>query len=170
MSPGSSAIPVESVQHLIQERGHRLEAVVSAGMKRLEGRPGSPRADPDQSPRKRRPDIHRPGGRIRLSAEPEADRVVIRVEDNGSGISRERLSTIFEPFSPGRTYPGSNGRRIGDRLTIVKSMVELHGGTVTASSPGPATGGVFTVCLPVPRCNLCRWHSNELGDPSHSAL
>jgi PAS domain S-box-containing protein len=140
---------VESVRHLFDERNHRLAIVVSPGMRRLE-------ADPVRleqvlvnllnNAAKYTPT----GGRIGLSARVEGDQVVIRVEDNGSGISRERLPTIFEPFAQGeRTLARTEGG-LGIGLTIVTSLVELHGGSVRASSPGPGLGSVFTMCLPVP--------------------
>ena len=71
----------------------------------------------------------------------------LRVRDNGRGIAREslpRVSTLSG--SPGRGEKG--GHRLGLGLALVKSLVELHGGTIAAHSEGPSTGGEFIVRLP----------------------
>jgi PAS domain S-box-containing protein len=88
------------------------------------------------------------GGRLRLSARVEGDDVLIAVADNGVGIPPEKLSGIFELFAQGdRTLARSEGG-LGIGLTVVKHLVELHGGSVTASSAGPGRGSEFTVRLP----------------------
>jgi signal transduction histidine kinase len=74
--------------------------------------------------------------------------VVIRVEDNGEGIPAQFLPHIFERF---RQLDMTTTRRhhgLGLGLHIVKHVVELHGGTVTAESPGPGLGSTFTITLP----------------------
>ncbi|MFA5018786.1 MAG: ATP-binding protein [Methylobacter sp.] len=76
---------------------------------------------------------------------PEAE---IQVRDNGTGISAELLPTIFDLFQQGaRTLDRSQGG-LGIGLTLVKRLVELHGGQVTASSPGTGRGSTFSVRLP----------------------
>jgi signal transduction histidine kinase len=90
-----------------------------------------------------------PGGHIRLTAEVEAGQVVLRVRDNGRGIAPDVLPGLFDPFSPtpARATDGAGGLGIG--LALVKSLVELHGGSVAAFSDGPGTGAEFVVRLPV---------------------
>jgi signal transduction histidine kinase len=90
-----------------------------------------------------------PGGHIRLSAEAEAGQIVLRVRDNGCGIALEQLPRIFDLFRqlPGRAAQETGGLGIG--LALVKSLVELHSGSVTARSDGPGTGSEFIVRLPV---------------------
>jgi signal transduction histidine kinase len=89
-----------------------------------------------------------PGGHIRLSAEVRAGQIVLRVRDNGRGIVPELLPRLFDLFyqapAPG-THP-TGGLGIG--LALVKSLVELHGGSVAAFSDGPGTGSEFVVRLP----------------------
>jgi CheY-like chemotaxis protein/two-component sensor histidine kinase len=90
-----------------------------------------------------------PGGHIELSALEEGDDLVVRVADTGIGISAEALPAVFELFSQAdqRALRAQNGLGIG--LTLVRAIVELHGGTVTAQSEGTGCGSVFTLRLPV---------------------
>lgn len=86
-------------------------------------------------------------GLIDLSVEPTQDRVMIKVTDSGEGISKEMLPHIFDMFM----QVSETSRRIdgglGIGLALVRQLVELHGGTVTAASGGPGQGSQFTVCL-----------------------
>jgi signal transduction histidine kinase len=89
------------------------------------------------------------GGRIWLSAEPEADQIVISVRDNGTGIPPERLPEVFTLFTQGdRSLARSEGG-LGIGLTIVRKLAEMHGGSVEARSEGPDRGSEFIVRLPL---------------------
>jgi len=89
-----------------------------------------------------------PGGDIRLALRVCSGQAVIRVEDNGFGISPEMLPRIFDLFAQeDRSLDHSSGG-LGIGLTLVKSLVEMHGGTVAAHSEGPGEGSLFTVRLP----------------------
>ncbi len=89
-----------------------------------------------------------PGGLISISASREKDSIVVRVADSGSGIAPEMLPHIFNMFVQGeRTLDRSQGG-LGIGLTIVRNLVELHGGTVTAESCGLGQGSEFVLCLP----------------------
>jgi len=85
-------------------------------------------------------------GRIAVAAERAGDSVHIRVQDDGRGIPRERLAEVFEMFS--QAEPGRDGG-LGIGLTLVRSLVALHGGSVRAESDGPGRGAAFTVSLPL---------------------
>ena len=89
-----------------------------------------------------------PGGHIYLSGELESEQVVVRVRDNGRGIDPQRLPVVFDMRRPldARASPGIGGLGIG--LALVKSLVELHGGSVAAFSDGPLAGAEFVVRLP----------------------
>ncbi|MEX2122703.1 MAG: PAS domain S-box protein [Woeseia sp.] len=88
------------------------------------------------------------GGHIELTAEREGDEAVLRVRDSGIGIRRELLSQVFALFSQeAMTLDRSEGG-LGIGLALVKYLVEMHGGTVTAESGGPGTGSEFVVRLP----------------------
>lgn len=89
------------------------------------------------------------GGRIVLSASVLGDKVMIKVADNGVGIAADVLPTIFALFAQGpRSLARSEGG-LGVGLNIVRNVSEMHGGSVTASSPGLGQGTVFTVMLPL---------------------
>ncbi|VTU39775.1 hybrid sensor histidine kinase/response regulator [Variovorax sp. PBL-E5] len=88
------------------------------------------------------------GGAIALSARPERDTVVIRVTDNGSGIAAETLPHIFDLFAQEERSLSRSQGGLGIGLTVVRSMVERHGGTVQARSAGLGAGSEFTVILP----------------------
>jgi signal transduction histidine kinase len=93
------------------------------------------------------------GGTIWLTVDATLDAVVIRVRDNGRGISPEMLPVIFNPFQQGND-PAARGCGLGLGLSLVKSLVELHGGTIAAHSDGPGTGAEFTIRLPVEGARL----------------
>jgi CheY-like chemotaxis protein len=89
-----------------------------------------------------------PGGRIVLSAGQEGGEAVIRVADTGIGIPPEMLLRVFEMFTQvdGRSTRTQGGLGIG--LGLVKGLVEMHGGTITATSGGTGAGSEFMVRLP----------------------
>jgi CheY-like chemotaxis protein/nitrogen-specific signal transduction histidine kinase len=89
-----------------------------------------------------------PKGHILLSAERQGHEVLVRVRDTGIGIPRDRLSSIFDMFSQvDRSLEKTQGG-LGIGLTLVRSLVEMHGGSVTAHSDGPGKGSEFTIRLP----------------------
>ena len=89
------------------------------------------------------------GGVIALVVEPAETEVVIRVRDTGIGIPKEMLPRVFEMFTQvdGALERAQGGLGIG--LTLVRSLVLQHGGTVEAHSEGPGTGSEFVVRLPL---------------------
>jgi signal transduction histidine kinase/FixJ family two-component response regulator len=90
-----------------------------------------------------------PGGQIRLAAVDEGTEVAFRVRDSGIGIPPEMLSKIFDPFiQVDHSLDHSQGG-LGLGLTLVRSLVELHGGSVRAESDGLSRGSEFIVRLPV---------------------
>jgi CheY-like chemotaxis protein/two-component sensor histidine kinase len=89
-----------------------------------------------------------PGGRIWLTAHREAGNVVVSVRDTGIGIPADALPNVFDMFSQvGRSVERATGG-LGIGLALVKSLVEMHDGTVTVSSGGQGKGSTFTVHLP----------------------
>ena len=122
LAPGSEAIPLEGdAERLEQVIVHLLANAVQ------------------YTPR---------GGRIALTVR-EGEQAVIRVRDTGVGLSRETLTRLFEGFPEVKSALDcpEGGLRIG--LTLVRRLVELHGGSVSAASPGPNQGSEFIVRLPL---------------------
>jgi len=88
------------------------------------------------------------GGRITVQVSAEGPSAVLRVTDNGIGISADLLPRLFEVFVQGRQALDRAQGGLGIGLAIVKKLVELQGGTIEAKSPGPGQGSTFTVRLP----------------------
>jgi CheY-like chemotaxis protein/nitrogen-specific signal transduction histidine kinase len=89
------------------------------------------------------------GGDVRLTAIKHGAEVVIRVRDNGVGISAEMLPRIFDLFVQGKRKADRAEGGLGIGLTLVKTLVGLHGGSVVATSAGPGYGSEFVIRLPV---------------------
>jgi PAS domain S-box-containing protein len=89
-----------------------------------------------------------PGGQIWLSAQREGERVVLRVRDTGVGIPAHLLPAVFDLFVQAERSLDRAQGGLGVGLTLVKRLVEMHGGTVEAHSAGPGQGSEFVVRLP----------------------
>ncbi len=89
------------------------------------------------------------GGAIRVAAAREGREAVVRVQDDGPGIPAERLDMIFQPFTQVDATLARTEGGLGIGLTLVKRLVELHGGAVYAHSAGPGQGAEFSVRLPL---------------------
>jgi signal transduction histidine kinase len=89
------------------------------------------------------------GGHIELTARRSGDRVLIRVRDDGMGIAPEQLNHIFEMFTQLDASLERSEMGLGIGLTLVRNLVELHGGRVEARSAGAGRGSEFIITLPV---------------------
>jgi signal transduction histidine kinase len=89
------------------------------------------------------------GGSVMLSVTAQADQLMMSIRDDGIGISAQALPFIFEPFVQDVHAVGFNGAGLGIGLTVVRELVEAHGGTVTAMSEGDGKGSEFKVTLPL---------------------
>jgi PAS domain S-box-containing protein len=85
------------------------------------------------------------GGRVDIEGEGDGVGVTVRVRDNGVGIAPDLLPRLFDLFQQGGNASGG----LGIGLTLVRTLVELHGGGVRAMSPGPGRGSEFEVRLPI---------------------
>jgi PAS domain S-box-containing protein len=90
------------------------------------------------------------GGRIEVRVAREVDRVAVSVADNGIGISSDDLQHVFEMFSQVRLHQGRAEGGLGIGLSLVRRLVDMHQGTVSASSDGSGKGSTFVVRLPLP--------------------
>jgi PAS domain S-box-containing protein len=140
---------VEAIQSSIEGRGHALSVSLPAEPVRLE-------ADPTRLEQviwnllSNAAKYTEPGGQIRLSVRRDGGWMVLRVQDTGIGIEPEMLPRIFGIFvqADGRQDRSQGGLGIG--LSLVKTLVEMHGGGVEAWSGGPGKGSEFVVRLPLP--------------------
>ena len=139
---------VETIEPLVQQREHRLTLQIPADPLRVDGDPtrltqalgnvlGNAAKYTDQ------------GGRIDLVCARQGTDVEIRIRDSGIGIPAELLPRIFDLFTQldRRSDHSSSGLGIG--LALVRRLVEMHGGSITALSDGAGTGSEFVIRLPL---------------------
>jgi signal transduction histidine kinase len=88
------------------------------------------------------------GGKISVVVSHEQNSTVIRIADEGAGLSPEDLGRLFGRFQRLSAKPTAGESSTGLGLSIVKRIIDMHGGQVTADSGGPGQGSTFTVILP----------------------
>jgi PAS domain S-box-containing protein len=101
------------------------------------------------------------GGQIWLTVRQEGERVAIAVRDTGMGIAPHHLPRVFDLFTQLDRHAGHAQGGLGIGLTLVKSLVEMHGGSIRAHSAGPGQGSEFTVRLPLATSR----YTTELAEP-----
>ncbi|HET9299209.1 MAG TPA: PAS domain S-box protein [Candidatus Polarisedimenticolaceae bacterium] len=107
-----------------------------------------------------------PGGRITLLTRAEDGEAVVRVQDNGVGIPADMLGRVFDMFTQVDRALGRVQEGLGIGLTLVRRLVELHGGSVVARSAGPGQGSEFEIRMPAsPRARAAREAADEGGRP-----
>jgi two-component system CheB/CheR fusion protein len=89
------------------------------------------------------------GGRVSLSVQRDTQGAVIRVRDSGAGIPKDMLDSVFDLFVQAKHTIDHSEGGLGVGLTLVRALVQMHGGTVTAHSDGDGAGSEFTVRLPL---------------------
>ena len=102
-------------------------------------------------------------GLVQIRIESDPSGALILVSDSGRGIEPKFLPHVFDYFRPTDSWNSKEQNRLGLGLSIVRQLVELHGGTVWASSPGIAQGATFGVQLPI-------GNSNNVPDDRSSAI
>ena len=140
------ASAVEQSQPLIYARDHVLVVEGDAGGAQVEGdanRLVQVLVNLLNNAAKYTPD----GGRIALTVSRDGDRVVVSVRDNGTGIDAAMLPQVFDLFTQAQRTPDRAQGGLGIGLALVKTIVSLHGGHVTAHSDGLGAGSVFTLSL-----------------------
>jgi PAS domain S-box-containing protein len=137
---------LEMTRPAIEQKRHALSVHASAGAHYVEGDPvrlAQVVANLLTNAARYTP----PGGSIDVKVEADGGDVILRVRDSGVGIAPELLSTVFDQFVQAQSASRSQGG-LGLGLTIVRSLVEMHGGTVRALSDGPGLGTELVVRLP----------------------
>ena len=89
-----------------------------------------------------------PGGAIMVTVDLAGEMAVLVIEDTGVGMTPDLIERIFDLFVQGERSLARSEGGLGIGLTLVKRLVEMHGGSITAESPGPGRGSRFTVRLP----------------------
>ena len=138
---------VATIRPTIEERGHRLNVNVPDGDVRLEADPvrlGQILSNLLENAAR----YTDPGGLIRVDARSEGGEIVIGVRDTGVGIAPELLTKVFDLFLQVERRLDRSQGGLGVGLSLVKSLVEMHGGSVSARSEGPGRGSEFVVRLP----------------------
>jgi CheY-like chemotaxis protein len=88
------------------------------------------------------------GGQLRLKTDVHPDHVLIEIADNGIGMPPDLVTRAFDLFAQAERSSDRASGGLGLGLALVKSLIRLHGGTVSCESPGLGKGTKFTVCLP----------------------
>jgi signal transduction histidine kinase/CheY-like chemotaxis protein len=109
------------------------------------------------------------GGRIQLLAKVESDEALVSVKDSGVGIATEDLPRVFEMFAQLDTASERSQGGLGIGLSLVKALVEMHGGTIEARSAGIGRGSEFVVRLPV-ASSQTRTQIHSIGSGGTPAL
>ncbi len=94
------------------------------------------------------------GGRIAVTAYQDEEHFIVAVKDSGIGIAADQLALVFEMFAQVDKGESVGYTGLGIGLSLVRSLVEMHGGSITAASDGPGTGSTFTVRLPVTQLKI----------------
>ena len=89
------------------------------------------------------------GGRVDVRVTEHASQVAIQISDNGQGIGPDFLPYVFDRFRQAESHKGRSPAGLGLGLALVREMVQAHGGSVVAASPGEGRGSTFTVTLPL---------------------
>ena len=161
---------VDASRPLIEEAGHKLSV-------QLPPQPVFLEADPDRllqilsnlinNAAKFTP----PGGLITIAAHVHDGTLSLSITDNGRGIAAEQLPAIFEMFNQARGASENGQTGLGIGLTLVKRLVEMHGGTIEATSEGLGLGSTFAIHLPVAQRTSATAAPQVAGDgpESHDA-
>jgi PAS domain S-box-containing protein len=139
---------VESTQQLVEDRAHQLSLALAPDDLEVEG----------DATRLEQVVVNlisnaakytEPGGRIEIAVARDGADAVLHVRDNGVGIGPEQLPHVFDPFAQADPGVARAHGGLGIGLTVVRQLVDLHGGRVEARSDGPGKGAEFVVRLPV---------------------
>jgi PAS domain S-box-containing protein len=138
---------VEAARPLLEARKHRLEISLPPGRLAIEA-DGLRLSQVISNLLTNAAKYTDAGGRIELAVRDDAGTLVIAIRDDGIGLDAEIVPRLFEMFAQSQAALERAEGGFGIGLPLVKGLVELHGGTITAHSAGPGKGSEFTVTLP----------------------
>jgi signal transduction histidine kinase/CheY-like chemotaxis protein len=156
---------VEAVRPLVQQRNHALTVKIDDVSMPL-------MADPTRLEQvlvnllTNAAKYTEPGGQVSISAARDDGEIVFRIQDDGLGISPNKLPQMFELFAQGERSIARSEGGLGVGLTIVQKLVELHHGSVSAHSDGQGKGSRFDVRLPIAETAVAETKAVELQVPS----
>jgi PAS domain S-box-containing protein len=162
---------VETSRPLIEAVGHQLSLTFSAEPLMVEGDPVR-LAQVFANLLNNAAKYTDPGGHIWISIGRDGNWAAVSVRDTGAGIAGEMLPRVFELFTQAEHLSERSQGGLGIGLTLVRSLVEMHGGTVEALSEGPGRGSEFVVRLPLAAVHVVetpRTRSREVPAPSLQA-
>ena len=148
---------IETSRPLIEKAGHRFELQLPKGEVFVEGDPVR-LAQVFSNLLNNAARYTNPGGQISLAATYEPNRLITTVRDNGIGIPAEDLPHVFEIFAQSKPALHRAQGGLGIGLFLVRSLVQMHGGTVQVQSDGPGTGTTFAVSLPASLARVQQEH------------
>lgn len=138
---------METVAPLLEEKRHKL-SVAREGVLRVAGDPAR-LSQCIVNLATNAAKYTDPGGDLRIESLAEGDEAVIRISDNGIGISAQLMPRIFDLFVQGNRGLDRAQGGLGIGLSVVKRLVEMHGGRISAFSPGAGQGSTFEMRLPL---------------------
>ncbi|WP_296925282.1 PAS domain S-box protein [Polaromonas sp.] len=138
---------VEAVRPLMDARRHQLTVDMPDGGLRVRG-DATRLAQVLQNLLTNAAKYTAEGGEIELKVWLDGSNLHTSVRDNGVGLSTQALVQIFELFAQGDAHTAARESGLGIGLTLARSLVEMHGGVLNASSPGPGQGSTFSFFLP----------------------
>jgi CheY-like chemotaxis protein/two-component sensor histidine kinase len=157
---------IETIDPLIEQKNHRIviassrrPLLVSADPERLTQCIGNVLANAAK--------YTDPNGQIRIETRAEADQAVVSIVDNGAGISAELLPKVFDLFVQGRRTLDRSQGGLGVGLSLVKRLIDLHGGQITVSSDGEGCGTSVEMRLPL--VNSAQVHTEAAPAPAPPA-
>ena len=157
---------VEMASDLLEQRNHQLSIEVPSGRLWVDGDPVR-LAQVVANLLTNAARYTERGGKVEVRARREGHEIVIRVKDNGMGISPDLLPRIFDLFIQGhRTSDRAQGG-LGLGLALVKNLIGLHGGSVMALSAGLGRGSEFVIRLPAVATSVAEVSESAGSDPEH---
>jgi two-component system CheB/CheR fusion protein len=139
---------VHTLQPFIEERQHVVSLVLPAAPMYVRGDPGR-LCQVVSNLVENAAKYTEPGGSIIVTLEPRGEEAVLAVSDSGIGIAADNLERIFEPFTQSHRTLINPSSGLGIGLSLVRRIVELHGGHVKVTSAGSSAGSEFVVSLPL---------------------
>ena len=155
---------IEASQPMIAESGHQLTLSIPEQPIRLNGDP-TRLAQVFLNLLNNAAKYTERGGEIELTAAKDGAQVVVSVADNGIGIPADKVPSLFQMFAQVQDSIARSQGGLGIGLSLVKRLIEMHGGTIEASSEGLGKGSRFTVRLP---CDLVAKTVNGQGSGASS--